>query len=69
MLGVLVCAVLGDFDGAVAILSTLDDEQTVSLCWCLARWHATELAQDFEDPVGMLRELALILARGRGEVA
>ena len=52
VLAVLACAVLGDHDGAVSILSTLDDEQTVSLCWCLARWHATELALDYEDPVG-----------------
>ena len=69
MLGVLACAVLGDHDGAVSILETLDDEQTVSLCWCLARWHATELALDFADPAEMLRGLALILARGRGDAA
>jgi hypothetical protein len=69
VLGVLVCAVLSDHDGAVSIFSSLSDEQTVSLVWCLACWHATELAQDFEDPVGMLRGLALVLARGRGDVA
>jgi hypothetical protein len=65
VLGVLACALLGDHDGAVSILSTLDDEQTVSLVWCLARWHATEMAQDFEDPVGMLQGLALIVGKGR----
>lgn len=65
VLGVLACALSGDHDGVVAVLSTLDDEQTVSLCWCLARWHATELALHFDDPVGMLQGLALVVARGR----
>ena len=65
VLGVLACALMLDHDGAVAILETLDDEQTVYLVWCLARWHATELALDFEDPVGMLQGLALVIAKGR----
>jgi hypothetical protein len=69
VLGVLACALSGDHDGAVSILSTLDDAQTVSLCWFLARWHATELAQHFEDPVGELQRLALVLAHGRGKSA
>ena len=69
VLAVLACALLLDHDGAVSILSSLSDEQTVSLVWCLARWHATELALDFADPVGMLQGLALILARGRGDAA
>jgi hypothetical protein len=65
VLGVLACALSGDHDGAVSILSTLDEEQTVSMCWCLARWHATELALHFEDPVVMLQGLALVVAKGR----
>jgi hypothetical protein len=69
VLGVLACALTRNSDGAVSILSSLDDEQTTSLCWCLARGHATELALDFADPAGHLQRLALVLARGRGEVA
>jgi hypothetical protein len=65
-LAVLVSALVLDFDAAVSILETLDNEQTVSLCWCLARWHATELTQHFEDPVTELQRLALVLAHGRG---
>jgi hypothetical protein len=65
VIGVLAAALTGDFDGAVAILSSLNDQQTTSLCWCLARWFAGELAQDFEDPAGELQKLALALGRGR----
>jgi hypothetical protein len=65
VLGVLACALSGDHDGAVTILSSLSDEQTVSLVWCLARWHATELAQYFENPVAELQRLALVVAEGR----
>jgi hypothetical protein len=65
VLAVLACALLGDHEGAVAVLSSLDDEQTTSLCWCLARWFAGELGQSFLDPAGELRKLALVLGRGR----
>ena len=68
-LGVVVAALQLDFDAAVHILSSLSDEQMTSLCWALARWFADSLAEDFEDPVGMLRGLALVLAHGRGESA
>jgi hypothetical protein len=65
VLGVLACAGLGDHEGAVSILASLDDEQTVSLVWCLSCWLAGELGQQLEDPVSELRRLALLIGHRR----
>ena len=57
VLALVACGVLGDHDGAVAILATLNDEQTVAVCWAVVCWFAGELGQSFEDPVAELRRL------------
>jgi hypothetical protein len=69
VLALVACGVLGDFDGAVAVFASLDDEQTVAVCWALVRWFAGELGQSLADPVSELERLGLVLGRGRGEVA
>jgi hypothetical protein len=65
VLALVACGVLGDFDGAVAVLASLDDEQTVAVCWAVVCWFAGELGQSFEDPVVEIRRLALVLGKGR----
>jgi hypothetical protein len=69
VLALVVCRVLSDYDAAVNLIETLDHWQLVSVLWCICRWYGGALAENFEDPVEMLRGLALILARGRGEAA
>jgi hypothetical protein len=69
VLALVACGVLGDFDGAVTVLASLTDEQTVAVCWAVVCWFAGELGQSFEDPAGEVRRLALVLAHGRGGVA
>jgi hypothetical protein len=65
VIGVLSAALTGDFDGAVAILSSLDAEQTTALVWSLSRWFVGELAQSFENPAVELQRLARVVGRGR----
>ena len=69
VLALVACGVLGDRDGAVTILASLDDQQTTAACWAVVLWLAGELGQQFEDPAGEVRRLAGGRARGRGEVA
>ena len=69
VLALVVCGVLADYGAATSIVATLDRDQLVSVLWCVVRWYGDSLAQDFEDPVEMLRGLALVLAKGRGEAA
>jgi hypothetical protein len=39
-LAVITSAILDDFDAGASVLQSLDRESLVSLCWCLAVWHA-----------------------------
>jgi hypothetical protein len=58
-----------DYDAATSIIATLAHQQLVSALWCVCRWYGSSFAQNFEDPVGVLHGLALVLARGHGEAA
>jgi hypothetical protein len=69
VLALVTCGVLVDYDAAVDIIESLDDAQRVSAIWVLARWYSCLLAQHVENPLAELQELALILAKGRGEAA
>jgi hypothetical protein len=70
-LALLTCAALDppDYDTAVDLIESLDDAQRVSMIWVLARWYSCALAQRVEDPLAELRDIGLILAKGRGEIA
>ncbi len=69
VLPLVACGVLGDHDGAVAILASLDDEQTVAVCWAVVCWFAGELGQSFEDPVSSSCGTWRWSLAGRGESA
>ena len=40
VLALVACGVLGDRDGAVTILASLDDQQTTAACWAVVLWLA-----------------------------
>jgi hypothetical protein len=65
VIAILSAALAQDYDSAVAVLSSLSDEQTVRLVWSLSRWFVGELAQSFENPAGELQALARVIGRGR----